>query len=51
MSAPREQSTADRIGGWVLGIYAGLTVAAVSFSPWLKAQPWWPWKRNRKAGG
>lgn len=48
MSKP---SRLDAIGGWALGIYAGAVAVAVSISPWLKAQSWWPWKRNRKVGG
>lgn len=51
MSEPRRAGSADAIGGWVLGIYFGLTAAAVSLSPWLKQQKWWPWKGNRKVGG
>jgi hypothetical protein len=40
---------ASKIGGWILGGYFAAVAVAVSLSPWLKQQPWWPWKRNRKA--
>lgn len=36
---------------WLFVGVVVLAAAGASASPWLKQQPWWPWRGNRKGGG